>query len=174
MKCLSKIPTKIWTNSRMKPFQTVFIIIYVGSLFFCIFTHIESWPFSDYRVFPKAFYPKDISLRIPYFKLSSGEYFNPSTKWQSLGFDKNYFFKSFRELKPDDLESYLKDLSDSKAVKRLQCKMIARNLIPIKFVVMHVTFKERKKYLYEPVYTPEKEYELDTITKNTFCSKKRK
>ncbi len=143
----------------MKPFQIVFSVLYIGSLFFCIFARIESWPFSDYGVFQNANYPKNISVRVPYFKLSNGEYFDPFKK-RYFGFDREYFDQAIHELKPDELDSYLKKLIKSKAVKKVKHKMIAENLTPVKFVVMKVTFKETKKNLYKPVYTPEKEYDL--------------
>ena len=144
----------------MNSFRFIFIIIYISSLFFCIFARIESWPFSDYRVFEGAYYPEELIVRMPYFKLSNGEYFNPGTKEFFLHTDRPYFDKAFRELKPDELESYLKQLILSKAVKRVKKEMIAKNLIPVKFVVMKITFKEKQKNLYVPVYTSEKEYDI--------------
>ena len=96
---------------------------------------------------------------MPYFKLSNGEYFDPSTKWY-LNFDRDYFNEATDELKPDELDSYLKRLVKSKTVQKVKHKMTAENLIPVKLVVMKVTFRETKKNLYKPVYTPEKEYDL--------------
>ena len=144
----------------MRYFPVIFSIVYIFSLFFCIFARIESWPFSDYRVFEGAYYPKDLVVRAPYFKLSNGEYFNPSTKEFYIWINRVYFHLAPLKLKPNEWEAYLKKLVRSKKVLDIVKKMTESGLKPEKFVVMKVTFREKRKHLWVPVYTPEKQYDI--------------
>lgn len=141
-------------------FPVIFSIVYIFSLFFCVFARIESWPFSDYRVYEGAYYPQDLVVRVPYFKLSNGEYFNPSTKESYLWIDRVYFHLAPLKLKPSEWESYLHKLVRSEKIRKFTQKITKLGLEPEKFVVMKVTFKEQKKNLWVPVYTPEKQYDL--------------
>ena len=138
-----------------KIFNRFFIIIYIGVLFFCIFARVESWPFSDYRLFAGSSYPQNITIYVPYFELLDGQYFNPGTKKIFLNIDRDYFDESFQMSQNDDLKRYMKGLVHSARVKDVINKMTKHNLHPIKFVVMKVTFKRENDKKWVPVYSPE-------------------
>ena len=139
----------------MKIFNWFFIITYIGVLFFFIFARVESWPFSDYRLFSNSSYPWDITIYAPYFELLDGQYFNPGTKKIYLKIDRDYFDESFQVSQHDDLKKYMKGLVHSAPVKDMINKMKKHNLHPVKFVVMKVTFKRENAKKWVPVYSPE-------------------
>ena len=144
----------------MSRFQVFFLIFYLGGLFFCIFARIESWPFSDYRLFSRHNHPKHISIHAPFFKLSNGEYFNPGTRNFYLHIDRGYFTWAFTKQDPQVREKYLISLAESKRVRRLAEKIKRElKLIPVKFVPMKVTFKKNKKK-WAPVLSPLREYAI--------------
>ena len=129
----------------MSRFQIFFSFTYLGVLFFCIFARIESWPFSDYRVFQHHNHPEHVSIHAPFFKLSNGEYFNPGTRNFYLHIDRAYFTQAFTKMDPQVREKYLISLAKSKRIERLAGKIRRElKLIPVKFVPMKVTFKKTK------------------------------
>ena len=148
----------------MNRFQGFFLLTYLGVLFFCIFARIESWPFSDYRVFAYHNHPEHISLYTPFFKLSNGEYFNPGTREFYLHIDRAYFTLSFKKMDPPTLEQYLTSTAKSKQVRRLVKKMRREGALqPVKFVPMKTTFKKDKNNKWRPVYSPFKEYDIPFV-----------
>jgi len=100
-----------------KIFATVFIVIYLGQFFFCMFFRIESWPFSDYKVFQRSAHPQSAKVYIPCFKLPDGAYIQAIINNQIV-FDINalYFNKAsmkyFKHNSPD-YEKYISKLIKS-------------------------------------------------------------
>ena len=144
----------------MSRFQFFFSFIYIGVLFFCIFARIESWPFSDYRVFMYNNHPERIVYYAPFFKLSSGEYFNPGTRKFYFQFERVYFHTALRKMDPPTLERYLISTAKSEKVQRFVERMRRHNMVPVKFVAMKVTFKQDKNNKWQPIHSPVKEYDI--------------
>ena len=144
----------------MSRFQIFFSFIYIGVLFFCIFARIESWPFSDYRVFKRNHHPKYLISHVPWLKLSDGEYFNPSTREFYFHIDRPYFDEALRMMDPQTLERYLTSIAESKRLEKLAKRMRRAGKVPVKFVAMKITFKQGKNKKWSPVYTPVKEYDI--------------
>ncbi len=137
-----------------------FICFYLGSLFFCIFLRIESWPFSDYRVYARSIHPESVKAHIPYFKLSDGSYFDPRMTEFDPYMDIMYFSHIFLLSDSPDKDWYVNRMLKSRSLKRAVRKMRKNNINPVKFVVMRVTFKEETKHKWMPVYTPWEEYDI--------------
>ena len=142
-----------------KRLAIVFITIYLGQFFFCTFWRIESWPFSDYRIFQKDSHPKLVNTYSPYLKLSNGSYVS-IIKEKLFYINNNHFVTATDKYKPLDYEKYINNLIHSKGMKQAVDKMRKQNLFPIKFIVMQVKFVEIKKHKWQPVYTPFKKYDL--------------
>ena len=155
----------IQQNKNLKNIlYTVFIIVYLGSFFFCIFFQIESWPFSDYRLFPHKSHPNRVHVYLPYFQLSNGQFFDP-LKNRHLSLDRSYFNKVFR-FKSLAIEPYIRNLIQSKKMEKAIKKMEREGLVPVKFIPMLITFKKSEKNKWEPVLKPVTEYDIRYKTKN--------
>lgn len=144
----------------MKFFRWSFIIGYIGILLFCIFNRIESWPFSDYRLFSGSQYPQDVEIYAPYFELSNGKYFNPGTKKLYLHIDRDYFNNIFYEFESKDVDKYIKQLILSKPMQKVISEMVKEGLRPIKFIAMEVKFKKQSDKTWTPILNPRLEYVL--------------
>ena len=140
-------------------FYTALIVVYIGTGFFCVFARIESWPFSDYRVFENNLHPGYLRAYAPWLKLSNGEYFNPGTKDIYYNIDRPYFHEAFRKMPASDLEKYLSSLAKSKKIRALAAKMRSKGLDPVKLVPMEFTFEKRNSK-WTPNPRPFKEYDI--------------
>lgn len=146
---------------KNKTLISIFIVIYLGQFFFCIFFRIESWPFSDYRVYPFHNHPKHIKAYIPYFKLSDGSYIPPILNNKFVYYiEKSYFQKAYLKYNPVDYKRYISALLKSNSMKKALKRMKKSNLIPTQFVIMEIKFTEKKKHKWEPIFTPVKEYDI--------------
>ena len=144
-----------------KAFIAVFIVLYLGSFFYVIFFRIESWPFSDYRVYSHHTHPKRIKTYIPYFRLSDGSYVPPIVNNKIiLLIDKPHFQKAYLKYNSSDYDTYINKLLKSKTMRQAVKRMREQNLFPAQFIIMEVKFKEKKKHKWIPVYTPVKKYDI--------------
>ena len=104
---------------KNKIFITVFIIVYLGQFFFCIFFRIESWPFSDYSMYRSHTHPKRVKVYIPYFKLSDGSYIPPVLNNKIvLSINKVHFHKAYRKYDSADYDRYINALLKSNSMKK--------------------------------------------------------
>ena len=141
-----------------KGIVVLFITVYLGQFFFVTFWRIESWPFSDYRIFEKTSHPQIVKVYSPYFELSDGSYI--SIIQEKIHVNKNHFHTANTKYKPSDHEKYIQKLIHSKEITQAISNMKKQNLFPVKFVVMQVSFRESKKHKWYPVHTPLKKYDL--------------
>ena len=144
-----------------KNLSIVFIVIFLGSFFFCTFLRIESWPFSDYRIFAKHSHPKLVEVYVPYFELSDGSYIPPIIQKKSvLHIDRSHFHIAYKKYSSLDYYRYINKLLQSKEMRWAIKEIRRQNLFPVKFIVMEVTFTEKQKHKWTPIYTPLKKYDI--------------
>ena len=151
-----------------KNLSLAFIVFYLTALLFGVFARIESWPFSNFTMFSWRMRPEMVKMYAPFFQLADGR--NLSLRQKRFcrgpefcfGVELYYFDTVFRRghiFSGREREEYVKKLLNAKTMQAGIEAIKKQGLLPVKFLVMEVTFENQAR-LWTPMYKAVEHYDI--------------